>query len=229
MLKIVLALLAGVGLLLVLFGGREQIFGLEPSILARSTFYGVLLLVASGWLFSRLRHDTRRTVRDIAAWCAIIFVLVGVYAYRLTFQQIANRILAEAVPGTPVSSPGGDVMVIRDESGSFVLRGEINGKDVSFVLDTGASDVVLTAATAGALALGISDSSYTDVVSTANGRASAARVSLDTVSIGQIVEHGVAAMVAKPGALQENLLGMSFLERLGSYEVRDDRLVLHQR
>jgi aspartyl protease family protein len=54
----------------------------------------------------------------------------------------------------------------------------------------------------------------------------AAPVTLQTVDIGGLVETRVEAMVARPGALRTNLLGMSYLERLSSYEVRGDRLIL---
>ena len=64
---------------------------------------------------------------------------------------------------------------------------------------------------------------------TANGRALAAPVTLERVVVGDIEMRRVRALVAKPGALGADLLGMSFLERLGSYEVRGDRLTLRAR
>ena len=61
---------------------------------------------------------------------------------------------------------------------------------------------------------------------TANGRTRAASVTLDRVAIGGIVERSVPALVAQPGQLKTNLLGMSFLNRLQSWEVRGDKLVM---
>ena len=63
-------------------------------------------------------------------------------------------------------------------------------------------------------------------VSTANGPTSAAPIQLDSLSIGTITERNVNAMVARPGALSGNLLGQTFLDRLASYEVRGNRLIL---
>jgi aspartyl protease family protein len=57
----------------------------------------------------------------------------------------------------------------------------------------------------------------------------AAPVTLDSVSIGSITERRIRALVARPGALRDNLLGMTFLERLASYEVRGNRLILRGR
>ena len=94
------------------------------------------------------------------------------------------------------------------------------------VLDTGASTVVLTNDAARAAGLPIEMIKYTVNVDTANGRARAAAVTLDRIAIGGIVERSVPALVAQPGQLKSNLLGMSFLNRLQSWEVRGDRLVM---
>ena len=94
------------------------------------------------------------------------------------------------------------------------------------VLDTGASSVVLTQEAAKAAGLPLEVLSYTVNVETANGRARAAPVTLDRVAVGGIVERAVPALIAQPGQLRTNLLGMSFLNRLESWEVRGDRLVL---
>ena len=68
---------------------------------------------------------------------------------------------------------------------------------------------------------------YSVNIDTANGRARAAPVTLDRVAVGTLVEHSVDALVAPPGQLKTSLLGMSFLNRLQSWEVRGDRLLLH--
>jgi len=63
-------------------------------------------------------------------------------------------------------------------------------------------------------------------VDTSNGRARAAPVTLDRISIGAITERSVPALIAQPGQLRTNLLGMSFLNRLESWEVRGDKLLM---
>ena len=67
---------------------------------------------------------------------------------------------------------------------------------------------------------------YNINVDTANGRTRAAPVTLDRVAIGGLVERSVQALIAQPGQLKTSLLGMSFLNRLQSWEVRGDKLVL---
>ena len=68
--------------------------------------------------------------------------------------------------------------------------------------------------------------SYTVNVETANGRTRAAAVTLDRVAVGGITERAVPALITQPGQLRSNLLGMSFLNRLESWEVRGDRLTM---
>ena len=94
------------------------------------------------------------------------------------------------------------------------------------VLDSGASSVVLTQEAAKAIGLPLEVLQYTANVDTANGRTRAAPVTLDRITVGSIVERSVPALIAQPGALRTNLLGMSFLNRLESWEVRGDKLLL---
>ena len=78
----------------------------------------------------------------------------------------------------------------------------------------------------GAAGLPLEVLNYSVQVDTANGRARAAPVTLDRISIGAITERSVPALIAQPGQLRTNLLGMSFLNRLESWEVRGDKLMM---
>ena len=96
------------------------------------------------------------------------------------------------------------------------------------MLDTGASAVVLTQEAAKAAGLPLDFLNYSVKVETANGRTRAAPVTLDRIAVGPIEERAVPALIAQPGQLRTSLLGMSFLNRLQSSEVRGDRLVLRK-
>ena len=108
----------------------------------------------------------------------------------------------------------------------FQIAASINGARSNMVLDTGASAVVLTQEAAKAAGLPLEVLNYSVTVDTANGRTRAAPVTLDRVAVGTIVERSVPALIAQPGQLRTNLLGMSFLNRLESWEVRGDKLVM---
>lgn len=213
-------------ILLMLFGSGEQIMGVEPSMFAAVVSGGAFALLALSWGFHEFRGKGREMIQAALAWIVILFVFVTGYAYRFELRDLGNRVLAEIAPGYSVTARGGEVTIARSRGGSFIVAGAINGRDVRFIFDTGASAVVLTQDAARLAGIDPATLDYTVSVSTANGRTTAARVRLDRLSIGPISETRVEAMVARPGALAENLLGMSFLERLRSYEVRDDRLIL---
>ena len=95
------------------------------------------------------------------------------------------------------------------------------------VLDTGATSVVLTQEAAKAAGLPLDMLSYSVNVDTANGRTRAAPVTLDRIAVGGLIQRAVPALVAPPGHLKSNLLGMTFLNRLASWDVRGDKLRLH--
>ena len=135
--------------------------------------------------------------------------------------------LAELIPGHVISH-GRTVEVARTSAGDFAITAQINGARVAMVLDTGASSVVLTHDDAKAAGLPLEVLNYTVSIDTANGRTRAAPVTLDRIAIGGLEERSVEALVAQPGQLKTSLLGMSFLNRLQSWQVSGDRLVLQR-
>jgi aspartyl protease family protein len=121
---------------------------------------------------------------------------------------------------------GHSVRLRRRPDGHFVVRAQVNGTSVPMLIDTGATTIVLRPADARQAGLDVDRLSYSVPVQTANGMAYAAAVRLRQVTVGPIVIDGVDALVARPGALKESLLGMNFLRRLKSYEFSGDYLTL---
>jgi aspartyl protease family protein len=118
------------------------------------------------------------------------------------------------------------VQISRGQAGEFALLARINGVSAPMVIDTGATSVVLTYDTAKAIGLPLELLEYDVDLQTAGGHTKAARLTLDRLAIGKLVERSVPALVVPHGQMKTNLLGMSFLDRLESWEVRSDRLVL---
>ena len=119
------------------------------------------------------------------------------------------------------------VEVQRGRGGEFALQARINGVPAPMVVDTGATSVVLTYETAKAAGLPLELLDYDVDVETAGGRTKAARLTLDRLAVGKLVERSVPALVVPHGTMKTNLLGMTFLDRLERWEVRADRLMLH--
>ena len=118
------------------------------------------------------------------------------------------------------------VRIDRADDGEFSLKAKINGITAPMVIDTGATSVVLSYETAKAVGLPLELLSFDVDLETATGRTRAARLSLDRLAIGKLVERSVPALVVPRGQIKTNLLGMSFLNRLEKWEVRADHLVL---
>ena len=136
-------------------------------------------------------------------------------------DTVSNLLRTRATP--PVRA----VQIPRGQGGEFALQAKINGVNAPMVIDTGATSVVLTYETAKAAGLPLELLEYDVDVETAGGHTRAARLTLDRLAIGKLVERSVPALVVQHGQMKTNLLGMSFLDRLESWEVRADRLMLH--
>ena len=169
------------------------------------------------------RDRLSQALEALAFWAVLGLLLVVGYSYRFELRDVADRVIAELMPGH-VAGRGRNVEVVRGHGGDFAVGAHINGVRVPMVLDTGASSVVLTQQAAKAAGLPLEVLEYTVTVDTANGRTRAAPVTLDRLAVGGLTERAVPALVAQPGQLKNNLLGMTFLNRLESWEVRGDRL-----
>lgn len=198
--------------------------------------YAIGLLALGGlyisFLLSDYRGRGREAARHAGAWLGLALLLIVGYSYREDLRAVAYRVAGEVLPpGHSIlvdTSPTGEqaVRIRRQENGHFVARGAANGVGLSMLVDTGASTVVLKPADAERIGIDIASLSFTTPVSTANGTTYAAPVRLRSVSIGPLEIRDVDALVSRPGALNENLLGMSFLKRLRSYEFSGDFLTL---
>ena len=177
-----------------------------------------LLVLVGGAVLTIFRQNFSQALIQVMFWVVFAFALVLVYTYRFQINDVGERVLAELVPGHAVTR-GRTVELARTNSGDFRIRAEVNGAPVAMVLDTGASSVVLTHEAAKNAGLPTEFIKYTVSVETANGHTLAAPVILDRVAVGGIVEHQVGALIAQPGQLRTSLLGMSFLNRLRSFEV----------
>lgn len=125
------------------------------------------------------------------------------------------------------SAAGSEVehVIEAGPNGHYVIEVMVNGMPITFLIDTGASEVVLNLADARRVGFEPRTLRYTQRFETANGEVRGAPVTLRELRIGQLQLYDLEASVNE-GPLSVSLLGMSFLQRLTSYEVRDGRLVL---
>jgi aspartyl protease family protein len=226
---IVLALIGAAGFALTLPSGAPLLAGLEPGEAATAAMYGALALAIASGLIARYRGRLASGLLAAVAWIGIFAVFIIGFSYRYEIAQIADRVRAELDPGQAVSTSPGEAKITRGYDGQFVLRMKADGVQLPFVFDTGATSVVLKADDATKLGIDVDNLKFDAEIQTANGRALAADTELDSLEIGGIIEHDVDALIAKPGTLRENLLGQSFLDRLQSYTVEKDQLILRSK
>jgi aspartyl protease family protein len=130
-------------------------------------------------------------------------------------------------PRQPVSS-GRSLRLEADRQGHFKVEARIDGRFVDFLVDTGATTVIVRESDAARIGIRPQRADYTATVSTANGKIKAAPAKLERVEVGGITVYDVPALVLPDEALNVNLLGVSFLSRLKRYEYAGGRMVLEQ-
>lgn len=223
-----IVLFAAVFVLLLVLAGREgrNFAGLDTGDVGLVVYYLIWLVAIGAALVVMFRRQLGQALRMALLWLVIALALVLLYTYRAELRDVSDRVMAEFVPGRPVSRGVRVVEIVRGRGGDFRVQVEVNGVRVPMVLDTGASAVVLTQEAAKAVGLPVDVLVYNVTVDTANGRTRAAAVTLDRVSVGDVVERAVPALIAQPGQLRTSLLGMSFLNRLESFEVRGDKVLM---
>jgi aspartyl protease family protein len=161
-------------------------------------------------------------------WLVVALVLLTGYSYRYPLQEYYQTILGHVFPSMGVDQPDGSVMLHAGADGHFQINAEVNNAKVTFLVDTGATKVALTARDAKRIGIDLNSLIYDVRITTANGVSFFASVMLKEIRIGSIVMNDVDAYVGQSG-LDTSLLGMSFLNRLGEYQATRDTLTLCQK
>ncbi len=192
-----------------------------------SLVYQVMLLVFIGSaMIVRWRAKPGQALRYAAIWLGLGAVLFLGYAFKDEAGNLKNRVMAELMPSRGAVA-GGSISFRAQEGGHFIIEALVDGTPVRFLLDTGASDVVLSPRDAERLGFDLSTLTYNRIYRTANGTVSGAPVRLGSVAIGPVLLRDVRASV-NGAEIGQSLLGMSFLQRLGGYSVSGDRLTLRR-
>src|SRR5215475_6751896 len=199
-------------------GTRQPDLGALAVKVALAVFVGALVLTL-------LRESFSRALETAMVWVAVALLLAVGYGFRTELRDVTERLMADYMPSR-LAPRNRVVEITRGGQGNFAVAAHLNSARVSMVLDTGASTVVLTQDAAKAAGLPVEVLTYTVSIETANGRTRAAPVTLNSLAVGGITERSVPALIAQPGQLRTNLLGMTFLNRLESWEVRGDKLVM---
>lgn len=163
--------------------------------------------------------------RHAALWGAIVTVLILGVSYRAELAGVAQRVRMTLSPSYPVATGPRELVVTAGEGGHFLVVGKVNGERVRFLVDTGASDTVLSPADARRVGIDTAALRFDRPSETANGVGYGAAFQADSLSVGTITFKDVPIMINQ-APMSSSLLGMTFLRRLESFQVKDDRLYL---
>ena len=183
----------------------------------RLLYLGLLLAAVAGWGLAEYRGRLGQGARSFLAW-GLIFI--GVMAGYGLWQDIRR----DVIPVQMENAEG--IEVPRAEDGHYYLTLSIGSETVMFMVDTGASGVVLTQDDARRIGIVMEDLSYTGLSSTANGTVRTASVTLRDVTFGPYHDDSIGAWVNE-GDLDVSLLGMDYLGRF-AIDMRGDRMVLRR-
>lgn len=189
----------------------------DPDTVAR-VIYLVLLLCFLLGFFAWRRGQIGRNLRDLAVWILIFAMVVIAYGFRDTLR-------AQLFPSAMLQVSGDAIELRRGSDGHFHATVEVNGVPIRFMVDTGASGIVLSRRDAEKIGLDPGNLAYLGTALTANGRVATAGVRLGLVRLGSFTDTGVPASVTE-GALDTSLLGMDYLDRFANIVISGDTMTL---
>jgi aspartyl protease family protein len=193
--------------------------------------WALFIAIAAPGVLGAYRGRLSKSAYHVAVWLGLFLALVTGWTYRDTFESIAAKVSSELVPSSrpvDVTGPDGEraVRIRLSSKGHFYARTMVDGTELTMLVDTGASSVVLKSADAERAGIDVKGLAFTVPVDTANGSTFCAPIRLKSIGVGGITFSNVEALVARPGDLKGSLLGMSFLKRLRSYDFKGDFLTL---
>jgi len=188
------------------------------------TLGGVYIMMAMmlvlGALMAR-REPAAKLVKMALAWIVIFAAGFVLFTFRDDFGYLAERLKAEAI-GSPVTE-GQVTRIPMAIDGHFWVQAKLNGQDVKFLVDSGATMTTIDRQTAKAARVKVSPRAD-EYVRTGNGIIRVARGRADEIEIGDIVRKDVGLQVAANDDL--NVLGMNYLSTLSRWGVEGRWLIL---
>ncbi|WP_341245657.1 retropepsin-like aspartic protease family protein [Nereida ignava] len=184
---------------------------------AQLLYMGLLIVAIGGSYLVSQRRNLGKTLQQAAIW---VLIILGAIAGVGLWEDISGT-----VTQAQNTNAAGQIEVPRRADGHFHLTLQVNGVGVPFLVDTGASEIVLTQDDARRVGFDTATLDYFGRANTANGTVSIAFVRLETVQLGEIMDTGVRATV-NSAPMEGSLLGMSYLQRFAEVSIRGNTLIL---
>ncbi len=191
---------------------------MDGDSIARIAYLGLLGAAVVAWFVSQNRQTLNKTLQQVMAW---VFIFIGVIAAYGLWEDIRTTV----GPAPQLTITGETIQVPRASDGHYYLPVVANGEPITFLVDTGASQIVLSERDAERLGIDPDQLNYFGRAYTANGEVRTAPVRLDSLALGPITDTNVSAWVNE-GELHQSLLGMEYLHRFSNIQFADGKLIL---
>jgi len=184
--------------------------------------YLALLLVALGGAYlAAHRQSVGKSLQMALVWGMIFLGCMAVYGLWGDISRDYGR------NSLPITQQDGTIALPRAPDGHYYVTAEVNGAAIDFLVDTGASDIVLSRADAARIGFDLEKLAFLGSARTANGIVPIAYSRLKTIQLGPYLDQGVSVAI-NGGEMEKSLLGMSYLGLFGRIEIAQDQLILRR-
>lgn len=184
------------------------------------------LFIIISIILSLRSESIRKNFKHAILWVVIFIFSFIIYTYQHSITQIFEDVAATIAPEKYYINKDRKIIIKANINDQFIIKAKLNDSEVSFLVDTGATNISLTYSDALNIGIHPETLKYNIPVSTANGITYQARTTIKNLTLGGIVMTDVPALVAENG-LDQSLLGVSFLKELKFYQFEKDKLTLY--
>lgn len=187
--------------------------------------YSLLLLAFLLTSFAGRKIKFSKIIKYSSYWIGAALVFIIIYSYRFELLEVKSRVLGEINPRQARANNNGQIIINLAKDGHFYVNVKINKVPVLFMIDTGASDVVIATNDAKKIGLNIANLQFNKPYQTANGTSFGAGAIAQEIEFASVKFNNVPISVNSAN-MGTSLLGMSLLRKFKKYEFYRDKLVL---
>ena len=191
---------------------------MEENDFARLIYLSVLVVAILGSVLISRRGAYGKMFRQAGVWLLIFMGLVAIVASWQDIRQSGQTTSFQ-------QSQDGAIIIPKEIDGHFHLTLTINDRPIDFLVDTGASDIVLTREDAARVGFDPNRLDYWGMANTANGTVRLATIRLETIRLGEFIDKNIRASVNK-APMEKSLLGMRYLSKFSAIEISNDQMIL---
>lgn len=189
---------------------------------APAAFFSILI---TSWALSRA-PKIFQLIKTIFPWLLVFFVVYAGYVFRHDLSGVGQRLQGALLPHAGQEAQPGSMRFTRTNDGHFHIQARVNNVPVTFLADTGATEIIIDQATARRLGIDVGRLKLTQIYHTANGTVRAAPTFLQRFQLGSLELFDLPVSVNEV-SMAEPLLGMSFFNRLKRFDMQEDQLTIH--